>query len=103
MYIVHRYRAKIVRVVDGDTVDLEVDLGFYNYLNIRARLLGVDTPERGQKDFFTAKSMLENLLLTHKDEEGHILINTEKTGKFGRWLVDIEGVNSSLAEVWPYA
>jgi len=41
-------------------------------------------------------------LAAKADEDGWIQIRTEKTGKFGRWLVDIEGVNSTLAETWPY-
>ena len=41
----YTYRAKLVKVVDGDTVDLDVDLGFHTTLRIRGRLIGVDTPE----------------------------------------------------------
>ena len=37
-----------------------------------------------------------------KDEDGYVLIKTKKTVKYGRWLVFIEGVNESLAKVWPY-
>jgi hypothetical protein len=36
------------------------------------------------------------------DEEWWITIKTSKTGKFGRWLVDIDGVNNKLKEIWPY-
>jgi len=102
VYIVHRYRAKINRVIDGDTVDLNVDLGFYVNINIRARLTGVDTPERGHEDFLKAKAALENLLQDSLDSEGYIVINTGKTGKYGRWLVTIDNVNDTLAKVWPY-
>tara|TARA_R110000824_G_scaffold240865_1_gene429470 strand:- start:824 stop:1135 length:312 start_codon:yes stop_codon:yes gene_type:complete len=102
VYIVHRYRAKTNRVVDGDTVDFEVDLGFHISINIRTRLLGVNTPERGRKDFSRATVMLKDLLSDASDDEGYILIKTEKTGKYGRWLVSIDGVNEVLSEVWPY-
>ena len=98
----HTYRAKVKRVVDGDTVDFDVDLGFHISINIRTRLLDVDTPERGHVDWAKATSILTNLLNKLKDEEGYIMIKTQKTGKYGRWLVDIEGVNESLAKVWPY-
>lgn len=37
---------RVIKVVDGDTLDLEVDLGFRNYLEMRLRLLGIDTPEK---------------------------------------------------------
>ena len=98
----YNYRARAVRCVDGDTVDLEVDLGFKIFTNIRARLIGVDTPERGQEDYKRATMMLTNLLTAYADDNGLLNIKTEKTGKYGRWLVEIEGVNSVLAEKWPY-
>ena len=47
----YEYRAKLKRVVDGDTVDFVVDLGFHVHTTIRTRLLGVDTPERGHPDW----------------------------------------------------
>lgn len=98
----HIYRAKVIRAVDGDTVDLDVDLGFHINIRIRTRLLGVDTPERGHQDFAKATNILIDLLNEQKDEEGYVTIQTEKTGKYGRWLVNINGVNESLAKVWPY-
>lgn len=98
----YKYRAKVRRVVDGDTVDFEVDLGFHMYAKIRTRLIDVDTPERGEKDFNRATAMLENLLAYQADKEGWITINTGKTGKYGRWLVTIGGVNEVLAKIWPY-
>ena len=98
----YTYRAKLVKVVDGDTVDLDVDLGFYTTLRIRGRLIGVDTPERGHPDFLLASNTLLRLLHEHQDDEGYISIQTGKTGKYGRWLVNIDGVNESLAKVWPY-
>jgi len=98
----HTYRAKVKRVVDGDTVDFDVDLGFYISIKIRTRLLGVDTPERGHQDFAKATNILIDLLNKQTDEDGYLMIKTGKTGKYGRWLVDIEGVNNSLAKVWPY-
>ena len=98
----HIYRAKVMRTVDGDRVEFSVDLGFNICITIRTRLLGVDTPERGHPDWAKATTVLENLLNEQKDEEGYVIIETQKTGKYGRWLVDIPGVNESLAKVWPY-
>ena len=47
----YTYRAEIVRVVDGDTVDINIDLGFGVWLNDeRVRLAGVDTPESRTSD-----------------------------------------------------
>ena len=98
----YQYRARLVRCVDGDTADLDIDLGFYLTARIRGRLLGVNTPERGKPDFGIATAMLENLIASVRDEDGYFTVRTEKTGKYGRWIVDIDNVNSVLAERWPY-
>ena len=98
----YEYRAKLIRCVDGDTADFLVDLGFKVFKEIRTRFLGVDTPERGHADFNIAKNKLQLLLENQKDEEDWIVIKTGKTGKYGRWLVDIQNVNLVMAERWPY-
>ena len=44
------YRAVVVRVVDGDTIDVDIDLGFYVWIRKqRIRLIGIDAPETGAK------------------------------------------------------
>ena len=98
----YSYRAKLIRCVDGDTADLDVDLGFYLTARIRCRLTGVNTPERGQANFKEATAILETLIKEQSDEEGYFNITTGKTGKYGRWLVVIDGVNTVLAKRWPY-
>jgi len=98
----YTYRAKLNRCVDGDTADLEIDLGFYLTAKVRCRLLGVDTPERGKPDFKKATAMLHNLIVSETDDEGYFIVHVGKTGKYGRWLIDIRNVNSVLGERWPY-
>jgi micrococcal nuclease len=98
----YNYKAKVTRVVDGDTVDLEVHLGFYVKVDVRGRLWGVDTPERGHEDFHKASQLLTDLLTSCKDEEGFINVTTHKTGKYGRWLIEIPSVNHAMAAQWPY-
>jgi micrococcal nuclease len=98
----YSYRAKLIRCVDGDTADLNVDLGFHLTARIRCRLTGVNTPERGQANFKEATAILETLIKEQSDEEGYFNITTGKTGKYGRWLVVIDGVNTVLAKRWPY-
>lgn len=44
-------RVRPLRAIDGDTVELVVDTGFYHAATVRVRLLGVDTPERGQPGY----------------------------------------------------
>ena len=84
------YRIKsITKVVDGDTVDADIDLGFDISLTKRIRLAGIDTPESRTKDQYEkklglqAKDWLKNRLEFAKD----IIIKTElpdSTEKYGR-------------------
>lgn len=110
------YRARLARVVDGDTVDLWVDRGFRDYTERRFRLLGVNAAEMHAKDAAerekaqAAKEWLETTLgvameraveLWVQDSAGPwpFLIRTEKADAFGRWLADIwiGDVNVSVA------
>lgn len=82
----HRYRVLAVRkVVDGDTVDLVLDVGFYLSAALRFRLLGVDTPERGQPGGAEATAFVQAWLAEQPDLTAH----TRKADSFGRWLVDV--------------
>ena len=101
----YEYIAIVDRVVDGDTVDFYVDLGFSVGMKIRGRLSGVDTPERGHRDFVVATKKCRELLdkaVASFPYEGKLIIRTHKTGKYGRWIVYIPNVNNTLAEKWPY-
>lgn len=94
-----KYRADIDRVVDGDTVDVWVDLGFRIKTHQRLRLFGIDTPERGQENWAEAKAYLEKLL----PKGSFATIETEKGDKYGRWIativnVDGEDVNKSMID-----
>ena len=86
------YRAKVVRVIDGDTVDVDIDLGFGIWQkNERVRIMGIDTPEsrtRNKKEKalgLAAKARLKEIL---KENKGNIILRTSKEGKgkFGRIL-----------------
>ena len=98
----YNYKAKVVKVVDGDTVDLLIDLGFNISTKIRGRLAYVNTPERGHNDWHLATETCTSLLRENTDSDGYVSVKTTKTGKYGRWIVDIQGVNKTLAETWPY-
>ena len=85
----YEYRCKIKRVVDGDTVDIDIDLGFDVVLaNQRVRLYGIDTPESRTRDKvekrygFAAKEYLKSML----GKEGTLKTHKDATGKFGRIL-----------------
>jgi micrococcal nuclease len=93
------YQAKVLRVVDGDTLDLMIDLGFRVFAKHRVRLHGIDTPEtygvkkesEEYKAGMAAKEFVESWL---RNEGGEVLIRshdggTPRAGKYGRWLVDV--------------
>ena len=81
-------------MVDGDTIDVEIDLGFDISITQRVRLAGIDTPESRTRDLAEKALGLEvkELLKKKLEEAKVIVIKTEKpdsTGKFGRvigWL-----------------
>ena len=95
----YEYRAKLIRVVDGDTIDFEIDLGLNTLVRIRTRVFGVDTPETyGEKhdsDEYrkgvVAKAATLSYINESKDDDGYVLVKTfkDKTGKYGRWLADV--------------
>ena len=78
------YRAKVYNIVDGDTIDVEIDLGFKIYTKQRIRLNRIDTPERGDTGFKEATNRLKELIL---DKE--ITLITTKISKWGYYLGDI--------------
>ena len=96
------YVNKVTKVVDGDTIDVVIDLGFDIMYNTRVRLAGIDTPESRTRDLeekalgLEAKEYLKKRL---KDAK-RIVIKTEKldsTGKYGRilgWLFLDDETNS---------
>ena len=104
------YKCNLVKVVDGDTVDVDIDLGFGVWLRKqRIRLYGIDTPESRTRDKvekvygLAAKDFLSKMLST-----GEMSIKTHKDakGKFGRILGELFmktsigelSVNQSLVE-----
>ena len=102
----YEYKCKLVKVVDGDTIDIDIDLGFGVWLQKqRIRLYGVDTPESRTSDA-TEKiyGMAAKEFLTKWTNSGGLTIKTHKDakGKFGRILGEIwcfdTNVNEKLVE-----
>ena len=98
----YEYNCKIVRVVDGDTVDVDIDLGFDVWLkNQRIRLYGIDTPESRTSD--KVEKVFGNLAkakVLHFCPVGEQIVLQTKTddsrGKYGRILGELitkDGVN----------
>jgi|TARA_B100001778_G_C18297207_1_gene498116 micrococcal nuclease len=83
----YKYNAKLDRVVDGDTVDALVDLGFNTWKKVRIRMVGMNAPESRTRDLeekargIAAKIRLQELL-----EEGTFILESQGVGKYGRCL-----------------
>ena len=85
----YEYRCKIVRVVDGDPVDVDIDLGFgVVYANQRVRLYGIDTPESRTRDKVEKKfgKLASRFLKEKLGKECTLRTRLDGKGKFGRIL-----------------
>ena len=84
------YSASVDKVVDGDTVDVTVDLGFRMYHTVRVRLYGVDTPEVRTRDLDEKARGKQASIYTTEWLERHpkIVLQTimDRSGKYGRAL-----------------
>ena len=81
----------VIRIIDGDTVECMVDLGFRTRYQDNFRLTGIDTPERGKPGFYEASEYMESLL---KKENFKIELETMKGDKYGRWLAEIRSLTT---------
>ena len=96
----YQYNSKILRIVDGDTVDVDIDLGFGVWIHKeRVRLLGIDTPESRTRDLeekkfgLLSKEYLKSFLPIGKMAK--LVCKTyDAKGKFGRILGDFEVYDS---------
>lgn len=97
---IFNYRARVDRVVDGDTLIMQIDLGFHITAKVSVRLLNVDTPELRSKDpderqraqsarAFTnvwCNESVRNPRIADPWAEWPFVITTQKADSFGRWL-----------------
>lgn len=79
------YQAAAVNVVDGDTLDVTIDLGFHLAFEQRIRLYGINTPERGQPGWAEATTMLRDLVAG----AGLVARTVKPHDKYGRWLASL--------------
>src|SRR6267142_7256238 len=90
----YNYEARLVRVIDGDTVRLDLSLGFYEWRHDQSyRLLRINAPEMSTPEGVEAKVALE-LFLSGKTLVAH----TEKSDHFGRFLADITATDAAGVE-----
>ena len=101
----HIYSAKLQRVVDGDTCDALIDLGFDTWVKKRIRFYGVDTWEsrtrnlEEKKKGLAAKDYVKDLL--ENSDEGKFLLKSHGVGKYGRVLGElfVKGNDTSVNEL----
>jgi len=101
---IYTYKAQSTRVVDGDTIDFRVDLGFGVYMALRVRLRGVDTPELRSRNAAERAHAQEAAALVRAelDSRPDVTLKTykDRTGKYGRYLADVIFSNGdSLVEM----
>lgn len=96
----YQYKAKLLNVVDGDTIDMAVDMGFSVTIKQRLRLRGINTPELNSTDPVQRALAVEAkqfVLDTLKIGETYV-IDTYKGDKYGRLLADVH-VTTAFGEV----
>ena len=82
------YNATVVRVVDGDTLVLQFDLGFHIYHTARVRLLGVNCPERGTPGGTVATNVVKTFCPPGKPCT--VTTIKDRTDKYGRYIADVD-------------
>ena len=100
------YRAKLVKIIDGDTVDALIDVGFDIWFKKRIRYMGIDTWESRTRDLeekkkgLAAKERNRELLENVSAKSGYFRLKSHGVGKYGRllgsiWVRDVS-LNESL-------
>lgn len=106
----YEYKCTVTRIVDGDTIDAKIHLGFDISFDSRIRLYGVDTPESRTRDLDEkARGKLASSFLKEKIEGAKVVkvqTKLDKKGKYGRVLgtifaddldLNLEMINKNLA------
>ena len=99
----YEYKCKMVKVVDGDTIDVDIDLGFGVWMrNQRIRMHGIDTPESRTRDLEEKKYdyLQKKIFLIKWTNAGGLTLKTHKDdrGKFGRILGEIWCFDTNVNE-----
>lgn len=91
----YEYSAIVLRVIDGDTLDLDIDLGLETFRQIRVRLAGLNAAEHGTPAGDAATEFVSEWLNTVAHR---VTITTvkDKTEKYGRYLATVAGPHGTL-------
>jgi micrococcal nuclease len=88
----YTYRCTILKVIDGDTVDADVDLGFDIHAKMRFRLAGINAPEMNTPEGKAAREYL--ILMMPPESEFTVCTQKDRKEKFGRYLGTFLGSGS---------
>lgn len=100
----YEYKAVITNVVDGDTFDMDIDLGFNIHIHERVRLLDIDTPEKFGKE--KDLGMIVREYAREQFSQEKVIIRSEKadvaadTDSFGRWLVRVSIDGRDICDIY---
>ena len=97
----YKYNGIVTRVIDGDTLDITVDLGFNIYSKVRFRLWGLDTPEKTSKIPEIRALATQAMEFVKSVVDGKtVFVESVEKDKYGRWLakVHIDELQPSLNE-----
>ena len=106
---VREYQCELIRVVDGDTIDCYIDLGFNIRIKNRVRYMGIDTWESRTRDLeekakgLEAKARNKELLMEVSTKPGYFRLKSYGVGKYGRvlgeiFIMDVEGKTININE-----
>lgn len=91
----YRYRATLIRAIDGDTYVMDVDLGFFVHNHVTVRLRGIDTPELATPEGPAARAFAVAALM-----QPSVVVETYKDRMtFARWVADVYCQGESLADL----
>ena len=87
-----KYNAKVERVIDGDTIDAMIDLGFDTWVSKRIRFYGIDAPESRTRDLEEkkrGKAATAYLSAILDENNNEFILKSHGVGKFGRCLGEL--------------
>lgn len=95
------YKAVILKIVDGDTIDVEIDLGFHAFTKQRMRLCNIDTFEKNDKDPLKRALALKatNRVIELIPVGSIVILESFKQDKYGRFLAEVYSISSPSISV----
>jgi micrococcal nuclease len=89
----YQYRAKVSRVIDGDTIVALVDLGFKTWVERILRLARINAPELPTPEGIAAKEFAHQYLLVEND--GEIFFTSKKLDPYGRSIAEVQAIGKT--------